>query len=288
MFRYNSDKVLEHKKLGGTQNSWVSPYKESHNENEWVVKQIYAKNQEEMNDVLQNIFLTTSSGFSGLAPIKGYDVKANERGDYNIYCKVPRMVGSLKSVIDREYSADNLLGSAEKLVLLLHSLVSTLDELAHQRTFHRNLKPTNILLDKSRSPLLSDLKMLQSSVKISSNDSGEDLIYVAPEMFNDDWTVSEDDDMHKADVWSLGMIMAKLCLLDKLSPIPINVPLQETQEAVDSNIDTIKSRYGANLSRLLAEMLNINPVLRKTFREIRSMLEETFLYTLVRYYLIQK
>jgi serine/threonine protein kinase len=271
MFRYNSDKVLEHKKLGGTQHSWVCPYKEGHNENEWVVKHINAKNQEEMNDVLQNIFLTTSCGASGVVPIKGSDVKANEQGDYNIYCKIPRMVGSLKSVTEKEYYADNLLGSTEKLVLFLHSLVSTLDDLAQQRTFHRNIKPTNVLFDKSGHPLLSDLKMIQTvTAKDCFTKESENLMYIAPEVLSDSWTGGEDNDIHKADVWSLGMIMAKLCLLDKLTPIPADVPLQESQEAIEANVEAIKNRCGANLAGVLADMLNIDPAKRKTFGEIRS------------------
>lgn len=280
MFKYNHDKLLEHKKLGGTHHSWVCPYKEGYNENEWVVKYIHAKNQTEMNDILQNIFLTTSSGFSGLVPIKGYDVQATERGDYNIYCKQPRMMASLKNVINREYSADNLIGSTEKLVLLLHSLVSTLDDMAQQRTFHRNLKPTNILVDKTGHPLLSDLRMLQSSTsnKDDLDTESENLIYIAPEVLSGSWAASEDNDIHKSDVWSLGMIMAQLCLLVKLTPIPTDVPLQETQEALETNIEAIKNRYGANLSRVLTDMLNIDPVNRKTFGEIRSLLEQTFLY----------
>lgn len=225
----------------------------------------------------------------------GYDVQKDELGQSKIYMRMPRLKESLRNIVDEYRNSLDSMIPIEKIVCYLYSVANTLDELAQKHIFHRNLKPTNVLVDSEGLVYLTDLKLNQYNMDINernfrnegtpnapdnnskNNNSSEnnDLLYLAPELYNN-YVLPTEEEIYKADVWSLGMIIAEACLMDKLQFTPPEFPLQDQIDTADQNIAEIRDKYGGNLSKVMSGILQVNPSERSTFKEICENLEENF------------
>ena len=295
MFKFDPKQVIHAQSLKQVYHKWVSPYKEGDDEQKWVVKCIHVNKHGEINNILQNMFLQTSSNSPGLLPVMGYDVQKDELGQSKIYMRMPRMKESLRNIID-EYS--NSLKTSiplEKIVQYLYSIANALDELAQKHIFHRNLKPTNVLIDREGMVYLTDLRLNQDLVdnkeqedekqdtleapydhiNLKNGNENNNLLYLAPELYRNYLALSEED-IYKADVWSLGMLITEACLLSRLQFTPPEFPLQDQIDTAEQNIVEIRNIYGEKLSKIIGGILCVNAGQRNTFKEICENLEESF------------
>jgi uncharacterized protein YjbI with pentapeptide repeats len=110
--------------------------------------------------------------------------------------------------------------STKKVLELFHRICTTVDALHNAGVLVRCLRPSNVLLDDSLSPLLTDLDMVDlPSAAATSPDAGGYAAYAAPEELLDSSTMSP-----TADVFSLGRLLYFMLSGEDPSLVPEEVP----------------------------------------------------------------
>ena len=138
-----------------------------------------------------------------------------------------------------------------------------------KKIIHRDLKPENIFLTKDNHVKIGDFgisKML-GKLKVTNTAIGTSN-YMSPEAYyGKDYTFS-------ADIWSLGILLYELCLLQH----PMDkYHLKLKKEYLEGKIPKLKDndkKYSEKLSDLIEKMLNVDPVKRPSIDEILKECED--------------
>jgi len=279
MFSFDPMKLVLHQELGRGPLGSVHPYRKDTKDKRWVVKHIVTTNTSSFLMLMNEIVIGFSNNHPSVVPLRGYYVEATGQS-YNIYIKMPRMKENLASLMENHQSEDYL--PEEKIIKYLYSLVSGLEYLHNRRIVHRDIKPTNILIDEYESIKLSDVRAPPFTaddglVQPITSQAGT-YFYMAPELLGNTNLVKKRD-FYGADIWSLGVIIAELCLL-KTGIISPHISFKEP--IVQSIITEISKIYSQGLTDVIANMLSIDPNKRKPVNEIRKVLEERVDNVLVR------
>ncbi|XP_032993322.1 serine/threonine kinase-like domain-containing protein STKLD1 [Lacerta agilis] len=150
--------------------------------------------------------------------------------------------------------------------MFLGQMVDALVYIHKQTIFHRNLKPSNILLDNKASFVLGDF-----STETLMNDEMKWKIRVEEDPPFKSWMAPEAlkfSFSDKSDIWSLGCI-----LLDMISCVKVKDPvsllrnIKENSSHLEEALITIK-QVDTPLSSLLQMMLKIDPTMRPTSGEL--------------------
>jgi len=263
MFTFNPDKVIG-TELGHGTFSTVYPYRKNPQDKRWAVKSLYAKNTEELEVFMQPIVLGSNHNHPNVLPVIGYHIEKG-LGAKKLHIKMPRMKESLKDKIDR-FLATNKEGSItiDEVISHFYDAVRGLEYLENRRIAHQDLKPSNILLDQKGRAKVSDIGMVR----------GGSSSYVAPEIISQN-RVFKKRDLHRGDVWSLGMIILELCLL-RSDPIGRSLNNYEIRAHIEASLKEVSEKYGQDIVGILQGMLNVNPEERLGFKEIRERLEQKF------------
>lgn len=177
-----------------------------------------------------------------------------------------KMKCDLSEVIKSRISKGQPFNSDEVKIFLKHTTLG-LEELEKKSFPHTNIKPTNILQTMKGMYKLSD-------VGLASNKDDDD--YKAPELLN---YPSKDMqfNLHKADIFSLGLIILQLVALKNVKEIQIfksNSP--DSFREIEETFNDIKQKYGRPLQKILKDMLTLNDVSRKTITQMKEDLEDYF------------
>jgi len=281
MFSFDPMKLASHQELGSGPLGIVHPYRKDTKDKRWILKHITTASISSFLTFMNEIVIGFSSNHPSIVPIRGYFVEASGPV-FNIYIKMPRMRENLTGLIENQNKGEYL--PEEKIIKYLYSLVSGLEYLHNRRIVHRDIKPTNILIDENESIKLSDIRAPpfcpdNGLVQPITSQAGT-YFYMAPELLGNT-NLFKKRDFYAADIWSLGVAMAELCLLKKeiISPhISFKEPI------VQSVINEIRQRYSQGLTDVIANMLSLDPSTRKSINEIRKNLEERVDNVIVRNY----
>jgi len=266
-----------HSGSGGTQ---VRPYKMPENETKWVVKIIPIPNDILLIKSFQEIVLGFTCKYEGILPLESYFIEKQALGGYKIYLKFPRMKESYEDKLRRAIQHKTFIPENE-IIKDLYSLVCSIDYLHGKDVAHPNIKPSNILFDEQGNIKLADIGVAKYVSPNGPNkvEKNKKEICVAPEISNIGSLFFEGD-LYKVDVWSLGMVFAEACLLQRGLYSFGQKNAQDKELYLKSELD---GRYGEKLLTLLSRMMELDPTKRITLNEIKTILEYHYNEILVRY-----
>lgn len=279
MFKFDYTKLANDEELGSTTNSTVYPYRKNPEDHRWVVKHIIARDFNQLLLIMQEVVLGFGCDHPSVMSVRGYHVEPIKPKGYNVYIKMPRMQANLGDLINKHKKEGLEYIPEDYIITCLYKLVEGLEYLHSKRIAHRHIKPRNILVDEEGNVKLSDIG---STLFIAENDvlssqntqEGSSILYMAPEIKTiKDQIKMKKKELYKADVWSLGIVIAELCLLKS----GIIQPNMSSKESILREIFlNIEARYSKELAEIIKSMLSIDPKERKTIQEIYNAIKEKY------------
>ena len=275
MFAFDPEKFISTESLGSGPLGSVHPYRKDPGDNQWVIKRIFVEDTNSLLLRLNEVTIGYSCSHSGIIPLNGYAIEALEGQSANIYIKMPRMKENLTDYIKRNNDKGIRNLTEEKIVKYFYSLVNALEYLHEKQIAHRDIKPTNVLFDEEDNIKLSDVSSAGFVIEEESiepfNQQTTDVSYTAPEILLD--SVQDNKELYAADIWSLGLILAEMCMF---KCIGINPEKQNSKTVPKTILKQVRKSYSNNMVEILKQMLKIDPRERKTASEIRQILEEKY------------
>ena len=283
MFHFNANKVNYDEGIGTGASGIVYPYQKSPDDDRWVVKRVMTPMIETLLKYVNEIVLGFSCDHPNVLPIRGYHIDFDSKQkSFNIYMKMPRMQETLKAKLASSIKQNKAFTEME-IVRYFYSMTCGLIYLHDRKIAHRDIKPDNILLDKYGKLKIADIgvgKFMEDETSILSSERAGSVLYTAPEVL-----ASGDDtkkkNLYKADGWSLGMVMAELCLL-KQKLVDVFSPGEKKEADISRKLKEVKGKYSDKVINLILGLLKCNPNERKNLGEIKATLEESYQDVLVR------
>ena len=267
MFKLNFDRINFDQVLGAGNSGTVYPYQKNPEDLKWIVKRLIAKDDKALFQHFNEVVLGFSCSHNSIVPVRGYFIEKQQKPPtYNIYLKMPRMKESLNQVIQRNIQ-NNTPFEEKEILKIFYSLVCGLEYLHKEKEIaHRDIKPDNILFDYEGNTKLSDIGVArfvgdQGTSFLDTNIAGTPY-YIAPEVKEID-PKFKNKDWYKSDAWSLGVVIADLCLLKPKIETPFTV-----QDLVN-----LEGKYSLELINLLRNLLKTDPSQRLSIEEVKRALE---------------
>ena len=143
----------------------------------------------------------------------------------------------------------------------LVSLSLALQYIHGKKILHRDVKSTNVFLDRNLKVRLGDFgvaKVLGASKKMAKTVVGTPF-YLSPELcqgrhYND-----------KSDIWALGIVMYELCM--RTHPFVAESPIQLSQKIVGGKFKPVRG-FSGEVATIIHKCLAVNPLDRPSAAEI--------------------
>ncbi|XP_034289657.1 serine/threonine-protein kinase 16 isoform X1 [Pantherophis guttatus] len=169
----------------------------------------------------------------------------------------------------------------ERILVIFHGICRGLQAIHNKGYAHRDLKPTNVLLDNEDQPLLMDLgSMNQARIEVRSSREAMTIqdwaaqrctiSYRAPELFNVERECVIDE---RTDIWSLGCVL--YCMMFGEGPYDMIFQKGDSVALAVQNRLTVpqNTRYSPALEHLLSSTMVVNPQERPFVADIICQLE---------------
>jgi serine/threonine protein kinase len=148
--------------------------------------------------------------------------------------------------------------------LIMSQLCLALNHLHEKKMMHRDLKTPNVFLTTCGLIKLGDFGFSRQYDSTLSADVGTTFCgtpyYLAPELWN------QAPYSKKADIWSLGVILYELMALRK--PFSGGTMRELIDRVISGSFDPLPSMYSADLQKLCADMLSVDPKNRPSLHQI--------------------
>jgi len=274
----NTEKINFDEELGSGAFGAVYPYQKDAEDMKWVVKHLMAKNIDALLKILPEIILGFSCDHPNVLPVKGYCIQQAKPKGFNVYIKLPRMKESLRQCFVRKIKENDCF-TEEEIIKYFYTLTCGIGYLHNKKIYHRDIKPDNILMDYDGNPVISDIGIGKFVAEDETNyllsDKGGTPYYSAPEIVSCDPTLKKKD-LCKADAWSLGVVIAELCLMKQKLINPINFSLDKNKDYLEGHLDRLQKVYGKLFVEILSGLLTFDTSKRKTVDEVKKILEENY------------
>jgi len=281
MFNFKKDRLKKENSLGEGFYGEVFPYEKNPGDTKWVVKRTKVKKIEDLLRCLPEIALSFSCDHPCIVSAKGYSIEP-KKNKYNIYLKLPRMIGGNLTEELRIRKAKNLYYSESELVKHFYSLTRAVDYLHNKKIFHGNIKISHILLDGKGNMKLSGIG---SAKYVPEEDLCNSLAEAennkAPEIIQQEKKADpiKKDEVFLADSWGLGLIMLEICMLQS-KLINTSDPAPTIEENLQKIYGEARKRYQDSLLQIVFGLLKTDPIRRLQVSVAKVKLEETFQHIL--------
>ena len=286
MFNFDPSKIIHSEHLGTGGFGVVHPYRDKDNpkDDRWVVKCIVQKSIQ-VSKAIQEVVL----GFSCIHPhvlaVKGYHMSYDDETDnWTINMKLPRMKKSLQDLLTQN-NKKSISFSQEEIVKFFYGIASGLEYLHDRKIIHRDIILDNILLDRNGEAVIADIGIglcAENETNITVSDWAGSSNFKAPEVANKN--PIKKGDIYKTDLWSLGIVMAKLCLGKDQKQIDTVNPENgvEKETLIKKKLRELKDKYDVELLGLIGALVCSNPDDRKvTAADIVKVLKIRYPHILV-------
>ncbi|XP_034982827.1 serine/threonine-protein kinase 16 isoform X2 [Zootoca vivipara] len=158
----------------------------------------------------------------------------------------------------------------ERILAILHGICRGLQAIHNKGYAHRDLKPTNVLLDDEDQPLLMDLGSMNQARIEDWAAQRCTISYRAPELFTVERECVIDE---RTDIWSLGCVL--YCMMFGEGPYDMIFQKGDSVALAVQNQLTVpqNTRYSPALERLLSSTMVVNPQERPYIADIIGQLE---------------
>ncbi|XP_028570490.1 serine/threonine kinase-like domain-containing protein STKLD1 isoform X1 [Podarcis muralis] len=233
----------------------------------YIMKKVECIDEKQANDALQEAMELLKLNHQNICSYKEFFIIWENQISSLFLCLVMHYSdqGDLSSLIKAKRQKPEKI-KKKVIKMFLGQMVDALVYIHKQTIFHRNLKPSNILLDGKASFVLGDF-----STETLMNDEMKWKIRVEEDPPFKSWMAPEAlkfSFSDKSDIWSLGCI-----LLDMISCVKVKDPvsllhnIKENSSHLEEALITMK-QMDTPLSSLLLMMLTIEPTMRPTSGEL--------------------
>ena len=225
----------------------------------YAVKRVNLKkiNEEKTKDLENdcNFYLDFNSKFI----LKLYNAYQGDDDDFNIiteYCDG----GFLSDFLHQTKKEKKTLIKEDLIWKIFIQISLGLHEIHSKNIIHRNLKPETILLFKD---FTVKIKNFKSAKKLNSEFTKTFIgspYYISPEMYE------KKPYNKKTDIWSLGVILYEMCMLNK--PFKANSEEELKKKVIKEKYKPIDTKYSKELVNMVNMLLVKNPEKRPSIDEI--------------------
>jgi len=271
MFYCNPKKIVWEEELNKTSLGTFYPYKSKSGENLWMARVFHAKNNEDAIRHLNKTLLSFSCDHPSLVSTGGYFFEKIRAG-WNICCKVSKMEGNLRDLIDSHSMVQSKI-SEKDILNCLYSLVSALEYLHQKGIAHRNINPENVFYDKNGQIKLGEIGPRMepedddATFTISRSEHRARL-YLPPE-FLEQAPKQNKASLFKADSWSLGFVIKEMCSAG------ISFAEGELND-VGKTLQRLEKVYSKDLILILKSLLEVDVAKRGRVQDVRKKIMELF------------
>jgi len=255
MFKYDEQRLNVDEVIGTGSFGQVHPYQKDPNDKKWVVKWIVAKNVDSLIKTLDEVVLGFNCHHPAIVPIRGYYIERLNKTGFQVFIKMPRMTKNLNQLITKGYKG-NL--SEEAIIKWLYTLLGGLEYLHKKGIVHRDVKPSNILIDEEDNIRLTDIGSAQLISEEELNNPQTQLLgtcnYMAPE-FKECRQELKKQDLFLSDVWGLGISFAELCLM-KQGLVMFEEP--NKGNIVEKILLDIQANFSQDFTDIMKGMINVD------------------------------
>ena len=225
----------------------------------YAVKRVNLKkiDEEETKDLENdcNFYLNFNSKFI----LKLYNAYQGNDDDFNIiteYCDG----GFLSDFLHQTKKEKKTLIKEDLIWKIFIQISLGLHEIHSKNIIHRNLKPETILLFKD---FTVKIKNFKSAKKLNSEFTKTFIgspYYISPEMYE------KKPYNKKTDIWSLGVILYEMCMLNK--PFKANSEEELKKKVIKEKYKPIDTKYSKELVNMVNMLLIKNPEKRPSIDDI--------------------
>jgi len=243
-------------------------------DSKWVVKRIVANTIDKFISIIPELVLGFSCNHESFLKLQGFRVERDKKL-FIMYIRFHKMKETLREKLDRN-KANNQLFTKEEVIKYFHTLACVIEYLHNKNIYHRDIKPENILIDYQGNPVIADIgegrfvPEEELDIKMSMRRGTEH--YAAPEIVESNSELTNKY-LEQADAWSLGMVMAEMCLVGHKE---LKRDHDQKLEIFEAGYKAIEQRYDKILAKIISGLLDFNLSERKTVQETRKLLESFY------------
>lgn len=151
--------------------------------------------------------------------------------------------------------------SEEQIMEWFCQILCAIKDIHSKNIIHRDIKSQNVFLTKQGVIKIGDFGVSTQTNSCASTVVGTPF-YLSPEIINGAQYDS------KTDIWSLGVLLYELCALDYPFKVPNNSLAALALKILKGKYSPISRLYSAEISKLLSQMLSVNPKSRPSVDQL--------------------
>jgi len=279
MFTFKADKLNTDEILGEGSHGKIYAYQKTPQDVKWVVKHIHASDTNSLLKIFPEIVLGFACDHPAVLPVRGYHIekRPGKLKDFEVYIKLPRMKLTLQEKI-KERKRSNKPFSEKEIVTAFYTIACGIEYLHNRRIVHGDIKPSNVLLDEKGAIKLSDAGIAKfiadDETMYTASDNGGTIQYLAPELLVQGQQIKKKD-LYKADAWSLGVTMLRLCLLEN-NILNASMSQSKLEGSIRELLQRVEGLYNSDLTNSLRGLLEYDCTQRDSIDKVRDRLENNY------------